>query len=181
MTCNLFNGAAAAALCFALSLAPAAASAQVQQPSMSMAMNQAMPYLATAGESDVFEVTSSQIALMRSQDPQVRQFAQMMIEDHTRTTNQALVAARAAGVLAPPPVLGTQHRAMIGQLLEARGTAFDRLYWQQQLIAHQAAVALHQGYAASGDRPQLRAFAEEAVPIVAGHLQRVQAMQAGRG
>lgn len=130
----------------------------------------AMPFLFMAGESDVYEISSSQVALQRSQNPEVRRFAAMLIEHHTLTTNQALAAAKAAGLLPPPPALQPDKRDKITRLLAAPAAAFDREYLSQQVPAHEAALALHQTYAQGGDTPQLRAVAQGAVPIVTGHL-----------
>lgn len=146
-------------------------------PSMEAAMSQAMPYLFRAGESDVFEITSSQIALMRSQNPQVRAFATMLTDHHSRTTNLALAAAKSAGVTPPPPVLTPPKRAMIDQLYAAPAGEFDRVYIGQQVPAHQAALNLHGSYASTGDTPQLQATARGAVPIVTSHLERARTMQ----
>jgi putative membrane protein len=138
----------------------------------------AEPFLAAAGMSDVFEVTSSQLALMNSQDAEVRRFAQMMIAHHTDTTNGALAAAKRAGVTPPPPALDAAHRDMITALLNSQGAEMSRTYWSQQLQAHEAALALMQGYAANGDTAQLRAAAAATVPVVQSHLSHVRAMAA---
>jgi putative membrane protein len=63
-------------------------------------------YLRAAGESDLYEVTSSQLAIQRTQNPDVRRFATRMIDHHTGTTNALLAAARKAGIAPPPIVLG---------------------------------------------------------------------------
>lgn len=165
------------ALCLA-GAAPAVAQ-DMPPPSMEVAMSQAMPYLFRAGEADVYEITSSQIALTRSQNPQIRAFATMLIDHHTRTTNLALAAAKAAGVMAPPPVLTPPNRAMIDQLYAAPVADFDRVYIGQQVPAHQTALNLHSSYASMGDTPQLQATARGAVPIVTSHLERARAMQSG--
>ena len=140
----------------------------------------AMPYMQLAGESDVFEISSSMAAVMRSQNAQVRQFAEMLIDHHTRTTNVALAQAKAAGITpAPPPVLGPQKRAMLDQLYAASGPAFDRLYMQQQVPAHEQALAIHTAYAQGGDTPQLRTAATGAIPFVREHLERARLMSGG--
>lgn len=172
---QLLKPAAALALC--LTAAPAVAQ---MPPPMEAAMRQAMPYLFRAGESDVFEITSSQVALMRSRNPAVRQFATMLIDHHTRTTNLALAAAKSAGITPPPPVLDAQKQAMITALLAAAPAEFDRVYLGQQVPAHQAALALHSSYAQNGDAGPLRATAQGAVPIVQSHLARAQALMSGR-
>lgn len=164
-------------LAFAVAAAFALASTGAQAQSGDKTRS-AQPFLAAAGMGDVFEVTSSQIALMNSTDAEVRRFAQMMITHHTDTTNGALAAAMRAGVMPPPPVLDAAHRDMISALLNAQGAAMSRTYWSQQLQAHEAALALMQGYAANGDSAELRAAAAATVPVVQDHLSQVRMMAA---
>lgn len=132
---------------------------------------QAQPYLEAAARGDIFEITTSQMALMKSQDPMVRQYAQRMISDHTLATNNALAAATAAGVVPPPAVLNDQQRQQITQLLGASGAQFNRLYWQMQTASHQQALTLQRNYAAEGDTEQLRTFASRIAPVIAEHLE----------
>jgi putative membrane protein len=146
-----------------------------------MMPTQAMGYLRAAGESDLFEITSSQTALQRTQNPEIRAFAPMLIDHHTGTTNATLAAAKAGRIPPPPVVLGPDKRAMIEQLNSQTGRAFDQLFIRQQVPAHEQALALHAGYARSGDVPTLRASAAAAVPIVTRHLAEARAMQARMG
>lgn len=133
-----------------------------------------MAYLFHAGAGDVFEITSSMVAIQKSQNPQVRAFASMLIDHHTQTTNQTLATAKGAGVMPPPPELSPMQKDMIGQLMAANGAAFDRLYLQQQVPAHQQALSINGGYARSGDVPALRQNAQSAVPIIQSHLAQAQ-------
>lgn len=171
---KLVHGVAAA-----LASVAAPAAAQMPPPTMEEAVTRAQPYLFKAGEGDVFEITSSQIALTRSQNPQIRAFATMLIDHHSRTTNLALAAAKSAGVMPPPPVLTPENRIRIDALYAAQAADFDRTYIGQQVPSHQSALALNSGYASSGDTSQLRANAKAAVPVVTSHLERARAMQAG--
>ena len=167
----LFSGAAL--------LAATSASAQVSPsnppPPPPAPTTAAMPFMMLAGESDVFEITSSQIAAMKSQNPDIKRFASMLIDHHTKTTNGLLMQAKAAGLTPPPAVLGPQKRAMIDQLLAA-GPNLDQVYMQQQVPAHEQALALHTTYSQSGDTPQLRAAAATAVPFVTQHLAEARRM-----
>lgn len=138
---------------------------------------QATAYLRAAAESDLFEVTSSQVALMRTQNPDVRAYATKLVDHHTGATNATLAAAKAGRVMPPPAVLRPDKRAMIDLLSAQTGTAFDRLYIQQQIPAHEQALALHGSYARSGDVATLRASAQAAVPMVTSHLEEARAMQ----
>lgn len=139
------------------------------------ARTSAQPFIFHAGMSDVYEITSSQVALMKSQTPAVRRYAEMMIAHHTDTTNGVLAAAKRAGIMTPPPpVLDQRHRDLITQLMNAEGAQFDRTYWTQQLQSHEATLALMQGYASNGDTPQLRAAATATIPVVQMHLVEVR-------
>lgn len=132
-------------------------------------------YIATAGSSDQFEIQSGQLAMQMSQNPAVRNFANMLVADHSRSTQTVVAAAQSAGGSAPPPALMPQHRAMLDQLRAAGGGPnFDMTFKQIQTGAHQEALQLHQNYAASGDVPSLRAVAGRIVPVVQMHLNHVQ-------
>jgi putative membrane protein len=136
----------------------------------------AMPFVAKAGASDLYEIQSSQVALTQSQNPAVKKFAQMLIDHHTMTTQQVTAAAQAAGMSPPTPMLEPMQQQMIATLQPLSGAAFDREYISQQIPAHQMALALHTNYAANGDTPSLKKAATKAKPIVAKHLAEANAM-----
>lgn len=159
----------------ALTASPAVAELPV--PPQSIAMQNAQAFLFHAGAGDIYEITSSTMALQHSRNGDVRAFASMLIDHHTKLTNDALAAAKAGGVMPPPPELSPAQKGMITQLTGA-GAGFDRAYLQQQVQAHQMALALMQGYAANGDTPTLRQGAQAAVPVVQTHLAEAQRMLA---
>ena len=136
----------------------------------------ALPYVAMAGSSDLYEIESSRLAIQRAPTPAVKQFAQMMIDHHTMTTQQVTQAAQAAGLTPPPPTLLPPHRAMVDKLQPLNDAAFERMYLQQQRVAHRMALALHQNYATDGDTPQLRQVAGTAVPIVQRHIDQLRSL-----
>ncbi|HYW15162.1 MAG TPA: DUF4142 domain-containing protein [Allosphingosinicella sp.] len=138
-----------------------------------MTPNDRSAYVQMAAASDLFEIQSSQLAVSRAQNPEVRAFAQMLIEHHTATTRQLTAAASAVGTPSRPMLMPMQAD-MIARLQGANGAAFDRLYMRQQVPAHQMALALHQNYARNGDTPSLQAVAASAVPIVRQHLERAR-------
>ena len=117
-----------------------------------MTPEQASADVAMAASSDMSEIQSSQIAQSRAQNPAIRSFAQMMVRDHTNTTEQLRAAAQASGVSLPMQMM-PMHAQMVAQLQSASGADLDRMYARQQLMAHQQALALHSNYAARGDTP----------------------------
>jgi len=149
--------------------------AALPTPPQATAPREAQSYLFHAGAGDVFEITSSMLAIEKSKNPDVRAFATKLIEHHTMTTNLTLAAAKQGGVMPPPPELSPMQKNMIGQLhAAAPGAAFDRLYLQQQVPAHQMALQVNSGYAQVGDNPVLQQNAAAAVPIIQEHLAQAQ-------
>ena len=153
--------------------APQDASAPDSSPTMAMATT-AADYAAHASASDLFEIQSSNLALERSRNSEIREFAQMMIQHHTRTTEQLKSALREASMEPPPARLMPAQQAMLDALRAAQGEAFDRLYLSQQAQAHDMALALHQTYAERGDTPALRRVAGAAVPVIEQHIRRLR-------
>lgn len=166
-------------LMVALALAGITAPALAQTPPPpppAEARVQAAPYVKAAGQSDLYEINSSQIAVQKSPNAAVRRYAEMLVKHHRKTTAATVAAARKAGMTPPAPMLDPGAAASIAELQSASPADFDRLYLGQQIPAHQAALDLHKGYGTSGDKPQLRATARKAVPIVQQHLTLAQTM-----
>jgi len=132
-------------------------------------------FMAAAASGGQFEIQSSQLALQMSQNAAVRNFANMMIADHSRLNQALAAAATSAGLTPPAPVLMPAEQAMLDQLRATPpGPAFDLAYKNAQISGHQQALQLMQNYAASGDVPALRNAAAQAVPVVQMHLQQAQ-------
>ena len=164
-------------IALALILAGARVVAQTPPPPPPAAAKaQAAAYVKAAGMSDLYEITSSEIALQKSRDAGVRRFAQAMVEHHRHTTAATVQAARQAGLTPTPPQLGGA-KASIEELRRVKAADFDRLYIGQQAPAHQAALDLHQSYATNGDQPALKTSAQAAVPIVQQHIQMLSQLQ----
>lgn len=133
-------------------------------------------YVMKAGAGDQYEIQSSRVVLETTTNPQLKQFAQRMIEHHTKSTADVTAAARQAGLTPKPPMLDAKGKADVAALRKASGTARDTLYVTQQKAAHQTALALHQGYAASGTATPLKAAAAKIVPVVQMHITTLQSM-----
>jgi putative membrane protein len=163
-----------------LSLAACASTQADMEADAAMARGDMTPtqrgaYVETAAASDLFEIQSGRMAQERGRDAGVRQFGQMLVDHHQRTTAQLSAAAAASGTMATPDLMPMQGR-MMAELRAASGADFDRVFIRQQVQAHEMALALHSNYAANGDTPALRAVASAAVPVVRQHLDQARRM-----
>ena len=111
-----------------------------------------------------FSLQTSQLALQRSRNSQIRNFAQL------EANEQAAVAA-ALGVQ-PGSVPPSQEEAeMLQQLASLSGRQFDRMYVTGQIQGHQQLLELNSANAQSGGDPLGRAVAIVSVPSIQTHLQ----------
>jgi putative membrane protein len=159
--------------------APSSANAQTAAPATSQMMAAPM-FVQMAAMSDMFEIQSSQAALKNSKDAEVRKFAQMMIDDHTKMSAELKAAVQAGNVSAQIPTALTGEKAqMVQELSTISGEKFDAMYWKAQVQGHQEALQLAQNYAKGGDNAALKQHAQKGVPIIEQHLKMAQKMMAG--
>ena len=133
-------------------------------------------YVMTAGASDLYEQTSSQVVLETTSNPQVRSFAQMMLSAHAATTNRVAAAARRAGVPVSPPMLTPLQTELVTELRAEQGPARDMAYIAQQKAAHNQALFVQQAYVAGGTSAPLRQAASTVVPVVRDHIAMLMRM-----
>jgi putative membrane protein len=147
-------------------------------PAIGFAQSAAPPaaqYVMMAGQSDQFEMQSARLAVAKG-SPAVRNFGHQMLTDHMKSTIMVTAAARKSGLSVSPPELTTDQQAMLDQLKGESGDAFDKTYVDQQVTAHQQALALQKAYADSGDDTNLKAAAAHIEPVVETHLSLLQSM-----
>ena len=132
-------------------------------------------YVAAAGAGDMYEIQSSQTVLQTTQDPKIKSFAQMMIQDHTKSTAKIKAAALTAKVK-PKPMLMPAQTEMIAQLKAETGVARDQAYIAQQKAAHNQALTIHQSYAEGGKNVALKMVATNTVPVVQHHIEMLKTM-----
>lgn len=137
-----------------------------------------MVFLTRAMQSDMLEVNASQLALQQASSPQVRQFAQRMVQDHTQNSAELTQLAARKGMTSQPGLLPADT-AKLQKLQAAQGTAFDRLYVEMVAVqAHAEAVALFNQQASQGSDMEVRSFAAQKLPTLQHHLQMGQTLRA---
>lgn len=163
---------------FAIAAALAAtAPLAAQLPSMPNSAARGPDFIETAAASDLFEIEQGRLAAERATDPRVKALGRELAEAHERMSRALMQAARAADLPAPAPKLNPGQRRQLALLEAARGSAFDKLYLQQQHEAHADAIGLLTAYSQLGAEPPLRQSAATALPMVKGHAERIKALQ----
>ena len=81
------------------------------------------------------EVKLGQLAIERSQDPAVKEFAQMMVRDHSKAGNELKQAVKTHDISAPAG-LDPEHQQLYDRLSRLRGAEFDREYMKAMVEGH---------------------------------------------
>jgi putative membrane protein len=92
-------------------------------------------FIAAQLENNMADVVAAQLALQRSQNPNVRGFAQKMITDHNYAQS-TLEPIASMHHIQPPTTLSDPHRAMLDRLGQLSGPAFDRAYVNSMVSEH---------------------------------------------
>ena len=123
-----------------------------------------------------FEVDSSRLALQQSLDRDSRDFAEMMVKDHTATNNQLRSLAQRKGATIPAN-LDSRHREMMESLQITNAASFSQAYRDLQLQAHREAIALFEQAASTVQDRDIRSFAQKNLPALRKHLEELQQMK----
>lgn len=124
-----------------------------------------------ATSSNMLEIQSSEMALQRATSEDVKAFANQMIQDHTRATEEMTALLQKKGMAAPKG-LDPKHKKMLDELADNKAN-FDAAYVGMQQAAHQEAVGLFTSYSGNPDDPDLGAFAQKTLPTLQMHLDHV--------
>lgn len=138
----------------------------------------AQEFVQKASMSNMFEIESSKLALERAQKPETRQFAQMMIRDHTQAGNDLKAAVEDAklGTALMAATLDEDHQEKMDKLRDKSAEDFDAAYMEMQEDAHDDAVGLFERYAENGDQPRLKQFASKTLPVLRQHEKHTDKM-----
>jgi putative membrane protein len=136
-------------------------------------------FVHTAANANTMEIQSSEVALQKSTNEQVKDFANLMIKDHSRIGDELESIAQKQN-LQLPKGLDSKSQSSLKRLQSESGTRFDRTYAPMMLKGHQQAVRLFQSYAQNGDDQQLKEWAQQTLPTLQEHLRRAEAMEHSR-
>ena len=137
--------------------------------------NSVEAFVTNAAISDMYEIEAGKIAAEKAKSPAVKDFAAMMIKDHTATSAKLKSTLASANVpVTPPADLDDRRRGLIENLRSASAADFDKVYLDQQTAAHQEALALMKSYADDGENAPLKQLAAATAPKIQEHYDHVR-------
>jgi putative membrane protein len=119
----------------------------------------------------------AKLAIQRSQDQNIRNFAQKMITDHT-AANGTLMPIAQGQEIAMPTALSPAHQAMLEQLSNLNGVAFDTTYINMMIQAHGETLAAMNNQLTKGQSQVINVWVQNTRPVVQQHLQIAEQIKA---
>ncbi|HTV17700.1 MAG TPA: DUF4142 domain-containing protein [Polyangiaceae bacterium] len=128
-------------------------------------------------QANTAEIEQARVAQSKSQNDEVRRFAQMMIEHHTRAKSdqQALGLSTAESPLSRQ--LEQKAMTTLETLKSTSGADFDRAYIDAQVEGHQEVLDTIRQLQPNAQSSGLRSYLDDLTPKVEQHLEQARAAQ----
>lgn len=134
-------------------------------------------FLENAAQAGNMEIAGSKLALEKARDPDVKAYAQKIIEDHEKAGQQLASLAQSKGYEAPKEPSLVQQAKL--KALSLRDDSFDKAYVDEiGVSAHKDAVELFGKASNDVKDPDVKQFAIQTLPVLQQHLDMAQALAA---
>lgn len=117
-----------------------------------------------------------QLALSDGNNTSIREFAQMMVTDHTNAQDELRYLAE-SHELEIPDTLNNEQQALYDQLSLLEGYALDSAYISSQVVAHQEAQQIFQRQIDQGENIQIVGYASSILQHINMHLSRAMELK----
>lgn len=142
----------------------------------------ASDFMTRAASSNMLEIESSKLAQQRATNPQVKEFANMMVKDHTAATQELRSLAKTKNITLPDS-MSSEHRDHMQELRDTQGNDFDRAYMDRMVSAHESDVSMFEDVAEDEnfEDAEVKAFASKTLPKLRQHHERARQINDGLG
>lgn len=132
-------------------------------------------FVMKAAHGGMMEVEMARVALEKASSADVKQYAQRMIDDHTKANDELMRLASSKGITMPSDA---DHMKMMDKsksdMSNMSGADFDKKYMAMQEKEHMKMLKLLEDEASKGGDADLKTFASNTIPTVREHLKMAQ-------
>ncbi|AEI49043.1 DUF4142 domain-containing protein [Runella slithyformis] len=147
--------------------------AVMSSDSASDAQNEDTEFMNEAASGGMMEVELGQLAANKAVSADVKKFAQMMVDDHTKANNELKSLAAQKGITLPA-MLMEKHQKMVNDLTAKTGKEFDKEYMNRMVDDHKEDIDAFEKAADNGNDADIKAFAAKTLPTLKHHLQMAE-------
>jgi len=126
-------------------------------------------FMMSAAHSDQNEIQQSKMALAKGVTGMVKEHANMMVADHTKSTAELTKIAAKKGVKLPTD-MDAEHKALAAEMQKLSGKDFEARYMQQMVLDHQKTANTMISHDKMTKDADLKGFIAKTLPVVQKHL-----------
>jgi predicted outer membrane protein len=126
-------------------------------------------FLVQAMQDSMAEIQICEMAISKSQNPDVRKFAQSMIDEHGRMGRE-LEKLAGDKKLEVPRSIRPEQKMTVDELSALQGRDFEQRWIQYNIDVHERDVKVFQHYAAEQDDRDIATIAKKQGEVLARHL-----------
>ena len=141
-----------------------------QQKNAADADAKAMKNLA---EANLAEIEAGKLASQKAESPEVKQFGQRMVDDHTKMLDDLKKLAEAKNVQLPTQPKSSDQKKL-KKLQGMSGEKFDREYMSEMVKDHKKDMKETAGIAKKAKDTEFKSAVQEAHDKIADHLQNAE-------
>ena len=130
-----------------------------------------------AAQTDMIEANLGQLAQSVASSQPVKDYAQMLVTDHTNDFNQLYGIAHQANLNVPDAIDAEHNKMMIDPFEKLKGAGFDHRYIHEMIEGHTKAIAVYKKEAADAQNAALKSYAEQTLPALQKHLDGAKALE----
>jgi putative membrane protein len=131
---------------------------------------------------DNVDIDAGKLASSKTTNKEVKEFADLMVRDHTSVNEQATALAKRLNVTPEESATSKSLKAdgdkMKTKLQGLSGAAFDKAYVDNEVTYHQTVLdALDKTLIPNAKNAELKSLLETVRPVIASHLQHAKTLQ----
>ena len=134
-------------------------------------------FIKEAGAGNAAEVKMAELALKNAESQEVKDFAQMMIKDHSQANDDLAVVAHNHNIDFPPDA-PEKEKELGKKMLDVKGAAFDKAYVKHAVEDHTEDVAEYKKAEKQVKDKKLVEYVDKTTPIVEEHLKSAKELEA---
>ena len=134
-------------------------------------------FLVAAAETDLMQIEIGKLAMSRSTDNNVKEFAKTLVADHTKSAEQMKPFAQRLNVTLPMSITekGKENYNDLNDKKTAKD--FDEKFAELMVKGHDDAVSKMEKAAENANDPEVKAWAAGMVPTLKAHLEHAKTLE----
>lgn len=130
-------------------------------------------FVMEAASGGMMEVELGKMAMDKAISSKVKDFAKMMVDDHTKANNELKSLASQKNIMLSGSLM-EKHQKLMDNLAKKSGKEFDKEYMDKMVDDHKEDIEAFEKAAEKGNDSDVKSFASKTLPTLRHHLEMAE-------